>query len=1381
MREPLVSSILVAGGDCRAVSLAIRCFERQEYEPRELIVLDDSQGALAGVTPAGAGIRYFQLGAQVTAAALRDFGCREARGEIIAPWSARAWYGPHYLLSMVDALLRNRADFCGLHPALFADAAEGRAWRFSASGAPPTFAAGAVCYRREFWQAHPLESAEDADGLIKPPRGSAIRLAGPLAHVSFAPPPAAAGARTLKPADMAVIRRLMGRDWACYGGSETGEAPPPPAPAISGDPKAAPLVSCVMLARDRRAVSAAVNWFLLQDYEPKELLVVEAGAHASRLAGLDERVRYFRPGADSTAGAMRNLACQHARGDLIVHWDDCDWHAPARLGRTVAAMLDAGADVSVANPALSYDLEAGQAWLFDCPPEARYWAAPGSLSYRRAFWAANPFPDTNLREDLRFVWQAGSARVAGASDRTCRVSMRAGPFDGPYWRPHPVEEVRALLGEDWNYLEPAVAARTPAARAVEAPPAPLVSCILTSGGDPRSAALAVDYFLRQDWERRELIAIDDGARPFAESLPEDDRIRIFRLASPMPASAQRELALQHARGEFILRWEAGWWYAANRIRRMVEPLIASGAGAGGLEAVLAYDATSGTASQWRSYGRPHASSLCFRRSLLPKQFPGLIASEGLTGLPEAPGFRWLPSADSTCQALILRERRGTPACFEGAYREPYPVEELRAAMGGDWQFYELAIAAPAPPRGKPAPPPPKAVAPARRARRRAAAAGDPLVSCIMPTYNRRRFVPLAIEYFLRQDYEPKELIVIDDGSDPVEDLIPADARFRYVRPAGRLTVGAKRNLACAEARGEIVLHWDDDEWHAPRRIGVQVRHLLEERADLCGLNPTLFYDLGTSLAWLYRYPAEERFWASGTSFCYRREFWERKPFNEVDVGEDNQFLWEAPPARMIALPDTTAVVAMIHDGNVSPKSPGSGYWERFDAAEIQRILGEDFASYERPAAIAAAAPRPRAEPARPAEVRVESGGGDHPRLSILICSLFERAPYLAALMDSLAAQARPDVEALVEIDDGRKSIGAKRNSLLARATGDYVCFIDDDDRISPDYLEHVFRGIDRDVDHVGLRQITTTNGEDPRDCRSSVHYSWEERDGVFWRGVLHLNPIKRAIAQQVPYPEISFGEDFEWSMAIARRGAIRTEYLVEKPIYFYDFRTPKTAAARPLRLLLKFPSRNRPQALRECLDSAIANLEGRGARFLVSLDEDDPQAAAYRAILNSYAATVRWGRSRNKIHAVNRDIPDDDWEVLAVISDDMRVVAPGFDRQIASDMRESFGGTDGFLHYDDGFAGERLATIPVMGREYYERFGYVYHPDYRALWCDNEQMDAARLLQRYRYIPKVLIEHRHAGNVGAALDGLYQANERFFEQDRETYLARAAHRFFLFP
>src|SRR3954469_23264052 len=58
---------------------------------------------------------------------------------------------------------------------------------------------------------------------------------------------------------------------------------------------------------------------------------------------------------------------------------------------------------------------------------------------------------------------------------------------------------------------------------------------------------------------------------------------------------------------------------------------------------------------------------------------------------------------------------------------------------------------------------------------------DVFVSCVMPTFNRRRFVPDAIENFRLQTYADRELVIIDDGTDPVADLVAGDDRIRYVR------------------------------------------------------------------------------------------------------------------------------------------------------------------------------------------------------------------------------------------------------------------------------------------------------------------------------------------------------------------------------------------------------------------------------------------------------------------------------------------------------------------------------------------------------------------------------------------------------------------------
>ena len=143
---------------------------------------------------------------------------------------------------------------------------------------------------------------------------------------------------------------------------------------------------------------------------------------------------------------------------------------------------------------------------------------------------------------------------------------------------------------------------------------------------------------------------------------------------------------------------------------------------------------------------------------------------------------------------------------------------------------------------------------------RRGASDEPLVSCLMPTFDRRPFVPRAIRYFLQQDYPRSELIVVDDGTDSIKDLIPADPRIRYLRLTDRRTIGAKRNLACEHAAGELVVHWDDDDWSAPWRLRYQVEMLRTQDVDVSGLNAVFFCDMSAARAWRYEYPAGRKPW-----------------------------------------------------------------------------------------------------------------------------------------------------------------------------------------------------------------------------------------------------------------------------------------------------------------------------------------------------------------------------------------------------------------------------------------------------------------------------------------------------------------------------------------
>jgi FkbM family methyltransferase len=218
----------------------------------------------------------------------------------------------------------------------------------------------------------------------------------------------------------------------------------------------------------------------------------------------------------------------------------------------------------------------------------------------------------------------------------------------------------------------------------------------------------------------------------------------------------------------------------------------------------------------------------------------------------------------------------------------------------------------------------------------------------MPTFNRRRFVPEAIENFRLQTYANRELIIVDDGTDPIQDLVPDDPRIRYVQLEDRLTTGAKRNIACEHAAGELIVHWDDDDWSAPDRVEVQVRMLLESGADLCGQRELLFYEPAANRAWRYSYPERARPWVAGGTMCYPREIWAHHRFPDVRQGEDTQFVWSVRGLRVQVITRDDLYVATIHPGNTSAKRTGGVRWTSVPVATIQSVLGNAADKYLTP-------------------------------------------------------------------------------------------------------------------------------------------------------------------------------------------------------------------------------------------------------------------------------------------------------------------------------------------------------------------------------------------------------------------------------------------------
>jgi glycosyltransferase involved in cell wall biosynthesis len=203
----------------------------------------------------------------------------------------------------------------------------------------------------------------------------------------------------------------------------------------------------------------------------------------------------------------------------------------------------------------------------------------------------------------------------------------------------------------------------------------------------------------------------------------------------------------------------------------------------------------------------------------------------------------------------------------------------------------------------------------------------PFISCIMPTADRRRFVPQAIASFLAQEYPSKELVILDDGKESISDLIPKDSRIRFFYSNESRTLGAKRNECVRLAQADYILHWDDDDWYAKQRIGFQVSVLQNEQAEICGLDRIRCLDLSNGEQWLYKHFGSWQ-WLAGGSLLYSRDFWARFPFPDIQVGSDVAFLRGRKLNRVALLTDSWFYVATMHDENTSQRRPGPPYWTR---------------------------------------------------------------------------------------------------------------------------------------------------------------------------------------------------------------------------------------------------------------------------------------------------------------------------------------------------------------------------------------------------------------------------------------------------------------------
>lgn len=201
----------------------------------------------------------------------------------------------------------------------------------------------------------------------------------------------------------------------------------------------------------------------------------------------------------------------------------------------------------------------------------------------------------------------------------------------------------------------------------------------------------------------------------------------------------------------------------------------------------------------------------------------------------------------------------------------------------------------------------------------------PFVSVVTPTYNRRRFIPYLIACFKHQDYrkDRMEWIILDDGSDPVEDLFTnckalEGFQYRYIKEEEKQTIGAKRNRLNKEAKGSIIVAMDDDDYYPPNRVSTVVKAFkMKPNVELAGSSEIYMYysDIKT----IYKLGPYNPNHATNGTMAWRSSYAANHLYDEtVTHAEEKSFL-EAYKHPMIQLDATKVMLVMSHSENTFDK------------------------------------------------------------------------------------------------------------------------------------------------------------------------------------------------------------------------------------------------------------------------------------------------------------------------------------------------------------------------------------------------------------------------------------------------------------------------------
>jgi glycosyltransferase involved in cell wall biosynthesis len=227
----------------------------------------------------------------------------------------------------------------------------------------------------------------------------------------------------------------------------------------------------------------------------------------------------------------------------------------------------------------------------------------------------------------------------------------------------------------------------------------------------------------------------------------------------------------------------------------------------------------------------------------------------------------------------------------------------------------------------------------------------PFVSVCTPTFNRRPFYDMIIKCFNSQTYpkERIEWIIIDDGTDKIEDLVTNIAQVKYYKYDEKLTLGKKRNIMHEKSKGDIIIYMDDDDYYPPERIRHAVDTLINNPSFLIAGSSEM-YMYFKHIDKLYQFGPYGKYHSTAATFAFRRELLSQTSYNnEAALAEEKYFLKDYTiPLIQLDPVKTILVFSHIHnsfDKKELLKQPENNYMKISSKVITDFIKDEDIKDF----------------------------------------------------------------------------------------------------------------------------------------------------------------------------------------------------------------------------------------------------------------------------------------------------------------------------------------------------------------------------------------------------------------------------------------------------